>query len=188
MNASVYPLPETTAQGTMPVVVNYSAVVQSIERTSNNACHYRIASPDSQGESGLMALAAEDMLMQPEEGDVVLCVKVAEQWFITQLLKRAQPKETLQLTSSRTVEWAVPSFRIKALNELELLSANRLTISARDLLAGASRSLVQQAHNFLQKATTFSLNTKGLMQITGKQQVIVAEEDLRMDGKRINMG
>jgi hypothetical protein len=32
------------------------------------------------------------------------------------------------------------------------------------------------------------LNAKGLLRLSGRQQVITAEEDVRIDGKRINMG
>ncbi len=71
---------------------------------------------------------------------------------------------------------------------MELLSVNRLTIAAGDIINHATKTLVQKAHTALKKVQNFSLDAKGLLKMNRRQQVITAEEDLRMDAKRINMG
>ena len=188
MNASIYPLPNTHI---MPVAVGCTAIVSDIQVIDGSKPTYTIISSQMEAQAAAveyLAVTAESLLMMPQVGDLVLCVQAGEQWFITQLLQSKEQHKTLNIHSNRPVEWVAPSLRFKALNELELMSASRLTISARDLIAGATQTLVQQAQCFVQKAATFTLNTEGLMQLSGKQQVIVAEEDLRMDGKRINMG
>jgi hypothetical protein len=134
------------------------------------------------------AIPAEGLLVMPEKGDTVLCTSVNKEIFVSQVLKRAQASSTLSIHSTRPIEWVAPIVRFKAIKEMELLSANLLTLSACDVVVGATRSLVQRAKNFMQNAKTFSLTSKGLMRLNGRQQLIVAEEDLRMDAKRINMG
>ena len=166
------------------LVLGYSAVVSTIKPTATGLPVYQVSIDGNI----VSAEAVESLLVSPIEGDLVLCAEIKGELFITQVLKRKQKSKSLMIQSSRPVEWVAPVLRFKALKEMELLSANKLTISACDLVLGACRSLVQQAHNFIQNATTYSLTTKGLMRLSGKQQLVVAEEDLRMDAKRINMG
>jgi hypothetical protein len=47
---------------------------------------------------------------------------------------------------------------------------------------------VSQAKHLIQHAGDFALNAKSLLRIHSKQQIITAQEDIRIDGKRINMG
>lgn len=131
---------------------------------------------------------AEGLLIALNEGDTVLCIELNGQWLITQLLQREQSDQTLLMQSSKTVEWVAPVMRFKALKEMELSTAGKLSLSANDFIMGALNTFVTQARTMLQQAKTFSLTTKGLMRLNGRQQLIVAEEDLRMDAKRINMG
>lgn len=167
-----------------PVALGYYATVVDITITADGAVNYQLdyISTVKTGRP------AEGLLVMPESGDTVLCIDVNNEILVSQVLLRAEPSQTLSIHSTRPIEWVAPVMRFKALKEMELLSANTLTLSACDVVLGATRSLVQQAKNFMQSAKTFSLTTKGLMRFNGKQQLIVAEEDLRMDAKRINMG
>jgi len=191
MNAAIKPQimdlhkkPDIGSTSSLPVAMGYSAYVEAINMLKNNTPYYQL----SFNNTTVSAVAADSLLVCPEVGDLVLCIEVDHQLFVSQVLKQARQKDSLVIESSRPIEWVAPVLRFKALKEMELLSVNKLTISACDLICGASRTLLQQASHFIQNAKTYSLTTKGLMRLTGKQQVIIAEEDMRMDAKRINMG
>ena len=167
-----------------PIALGHYATVVDITITQDGSVEYQLDYVHTINRGR----PAEGLLVMPEQGDTVLCIELNNDILVSQVLTRAQPSATLSIHSSRPIEWVAPVIRFKALKEMELLSANKLTLSACDVVLGATRSLVQQAKNFIQSAKTFSLTTKGLMRFNGKQQLIVAEEDLRMDAKRINMG
>ncbi len=176
--------PNMTPNMTMPVALGYSANVIAIEKPADGCLGYQL----SLNQKTRQAIAAEGLLVCPEIGDLVLCVEVNDCLFVSQVLRRKQSSASLIVQSSRPIEWVAPVLRFKALQEMELLSANKLTLSACDVVVGACQTLVQQARTFIQNAKNYSLTTKGLMRLNGRQQLIVAEEDLRMDAKRINMG
>ncbi|MBX2807781.1 MAG: DUF3540 domain-containing protein [Cellvibrionaceae bacterium] len=186
---------ETTPVTETPATVStYSARVIAIHSDADNTETDNTATDNSWHYQLMIngveqtAVAAEALLVRPEVGDLVLCVYCEKTFFVSQLLQRQKAAAKVLIHSSRPVEWVAPSLCFKALDELELLSARKLTLSARDLIAGATRTLIQQAHHLIQHATSYSLTTKGLMKLSGRQQLIVAEDDLRMDAKRINMG
>lgn len=144
----------------------------------------------------LQAWPAAGLLLLPAVGDQVLCVPEpsagrpadsGERWLIVQVLLRASAVP-LQFCSQQEVEWLAPAIRLRALRELELTSAGKLHCHAIDLVFSAGRTLVQQARHLLQQAGDFSLTAKGLLRLSGKQQLITAEDDVRVDGKRISMG
>ncbi len=162
----------------MPVVLGYEAVVESIDHAKQ---YYQL-------DIATRAYAAEGLLVRPEVGDTVLSIKLGGHFYISQVVKRQQPHETLVIESPRPIQWVAPVLRFKAWKDIELASAKKLTLSAQDVIVGASNTLIQQAKTLLQQVTSYSLHTKGLMRLQGRQQLIVAEEDIRMDAKRINMG
>ncbi len=193
MNANISPARQgevnhsamTVAGHGLPQALGYSAQVVSLTEDSGaGVCLLR-----APGQSQLLpAQLAESLLATPCAGDRVLCVDLEGDLIIVQILTRASNTEPLLMTSSRTIEWVAPVLRFKAIRELELLSAKKLTLSACDLVLGASRTLVQQARHILQQANDYAVTAKGLLRLNGRQQVITAEQDVRIDGERINMG
>jgi hypothetical protein len=197
-------VPMLAQQSTVPVVLGYSATVIDVDIASRSAAELAEEyTPENKedrkeglnekyqlqlGEKQRTASTAEGLLVTPNKGDVVLCVEIDGHLIITQVLKRTEKVSPLVMSSSRPVEWVAPVLRFKALKEMELLAVNKLTLSASDLVFGAARTLVQQARNFIQQAKNYSLTTKDLLRLNARQQVIIAEEDIRIDAKRINMG
>lgn len=166
-----------------PVIMGYKATVTSINAVDNTMA-YVVTIADATH----TASAIEGLLVCPEVGDTVLCIQVDNTFYISQVIQRKVPSDSLMIESLRPIEWVAPILRFNAFKEIELRSAKKLSLTACDLVCGATRSLIQQAHNMIQHAGSYSLTTKGLMRLNGRQQVIVAEEDLRIDAKRINMG
>lgn len=169
-------------QPSMPVALGYSAVVLAVDGKKQSQYQLQL------GDVQRSATSAEGLLVQAEVGDTVLCVEIDNALFITQVIQRAPSSTPLVMSSSRPIEYVAPVLRFKAFKEMELLSANKLTLSAADMVLGASRTFVQQARNMIQHAKNYSVTAKDLMRLNGRQQVIIAEDDIRMDAKRINMG
>ncbi|EGG93667.1 hypothetical protein IMCC1989_923 [gamma proteobacterium IMCC1989] len=201
-------MPTLNEKPRTPVVLGYSATVIEVGTVCEGEINFTIdidAKLDKErdnkakgsdnekyllqlGEKQRVSSAAEGLLLMPNKDDVVLCVEIEGRLIINQVLKRKERSSPLVMSSSRPVEWVAPVLRFKALKEMELLAVNKLTLSASDLVFGAARTLVQQARNFIQQAKNYSLTTKDLLRLNGRQQVIIAEEDIRIDAKRINMG
>ncbi len=179
MNANIQEM-TMDCTNALPLTSTFNAFIERSETVGGQLCYYL--------RGGSLAYTAESLLLTPEEGDLVLCVKADNHLFITQLLRRNQPTDQLRIISTRPVDWVAPSIRFKALNEMELMAVERVTIAAKNIVHHAAEALVQQAYTLLQSAKALSINAKGLMQLKGRQQLITAEEDLRMDAKRINMG
>jgi hypothetical protein len=193
--------PSFSTSKTAPIVLGYSATVLSIRKLSVGEPSVEGRGESSVGEFSaegpyqlqlgdkkVCANVAEGLLVSPNVGDVVLCVDVDNSMVISQVLKRVEKTSPLVMCSSRPIEWVAPVLRFKALKEMELLSVNKLTLSAADVVLGATRTLVQQASNMIQQVKNYSLTAKDLLRLNGRQQIIIAEDDIRMDAKRINMG
>jgi len=171
-------------------VLGYSGIVKSIVRDESGGIHCLLSAESA--ESGQEALyfsrISDGMLVQPCVGDSVLCADTQNDLIVIQVLSRHTENRTLQINCERDIEMLAPRIKLSALDELELSSASKLSLLARDIVSGASRSLVQQARNLMQNAGNFSLTAKGILRSSAKQQLMTAEEDVRIDGKRINMG
>lgn len=162
------------------MVMGYTATIEMVERHGL----YSINTHTGQRSAHL----AEGVLIQLNIGDYILYIETDQGLFITQLLKRKEQEAPITLYNDKGMEYVAPKLSFKALEEMELLSVNKLSLTASHILLGAGQTLLQQANHFLQKAKDFSLTTKNLMRLSGRQQVITAEDDMRIDAKRINMG
>ena len=171
------------------LVQGFCAQVLALEAAPSGETLYRLgSSSENSSFATTTAQRAESLLVQPEVGDRVFYIEVEREYFIVHILKRKTVTAPLVMQTARPMDWIAPVIRLKALEEMQFLSVNKLSLSACDVVLSACQTLVQQARHFLQQAKNFSLTTKGLIRVSGRQQVITAEEDLRMDAKRINMG
>ena len=181
--SSINNKPSNDCPQSLPVAAGFYGVITKISRQSSQLCFEITA----QGISNT-AVAAEGLLVFPEQGDTVLCVQIDHALLVTQVLRRSVPAETLVIHSPKPIEWVAPVLRFKALQEMELLSAEKLVLSSRHLICGAIETLVQKARHVVQQAHHYSLTATAVMRLKAKQQLVTAEDDIRMDAKRINMG
>lgn len=138
-------------------------------------------------EDDIHAGVADGLLVQPASGDLVACLLSEQGNFILQVLVQANAK-ALSITSAKPIKMSAPSISMAARDELELVSLNRFSLVGKHGVISAAGSLVACAEQLIQQVGQFMLSAKGLMRLSGRQQVITAEEDVRIDGKRINMG
>ena len=131
---------------------------------------------------------AADILVKPQSGDLVGFVELEGRYFITQVLEQSEPEQALHLQSDRQLHLTAPQVKVTAFDTLDLLSLGKVAVSGKTLVTSAANAMIQQAENLIQQVGQFTLTAKGLLRLNGKQQVITAEKDVRIDGKRINMG
>lgn len=134
------------------------------------------------------AKPAMSLMMKLEVTDKVAFIEVDGIYVVTQILIRSDETIPTTLQSNRNVQWLVPKMSFKALESLEFMAANTITMTAKSLVQSAIASLVQQSENLVQQVNQFSATARGLMRLSGKQQIITAEDDVKIDGQRINMG
>ncbi len=135
-----------------------------------------------------VANCAASLLVKPRKGDKVCFIEMDDRYYITQLLARAEPQAEVLIESSVPLQMVAPELKLTAFNQLELVSLNRIAVMGKNYVVAAANSMIQQTEHLIQQVGQFSLTAKGLLRLNAKQQVITAEEDVRIDGKRINMG
>lgn len=139
-------------------------------------------------EGDLQAGVAFGLLLKPMVGDQVLFVEGEGRCLIVQILARQDKTAPMTLSVDRPLEWIAPTLRITAFRELELLSLGRISMVSKHFLINIADSLVQQAGTLVQKLGQAFCTVRGVAQNSAQQHIITATEDVRIDGKRINMG
>jgi hypothetical protein len=182
MNEAVDLHPQSSVAESSPAIaLGFTGIITRVEAAGD--CWLTLAG-DAQS---ARAYTAVGLLVRPQVDDRVLLVQTPQGLVITQVLLRAG-SGPIHISSSRVLECIAPILRFKATEDIELVAARRLTFSGCDLVLGAARTLVQRAEHLLQMAGDFTLTARGLLRTSGGQQVMSAQEDVRIDGKRINMG
>jgi hypothetical protein len=135
-----------------------------------------------------LAPCAASLLVKPGEGDKVCFVQVEDDYYITQILSRKAQSEALLIETKVPLHLVAPAIQLTAFETLEMVSLNRIAVMGKNYILAAKQSVIQQTENWIQQVGQCSITAKGVMRLNAKQQVITAEEDVRVDGKRINMG
>ena len=134
------------------------------------------------------AKKAVSLLVNPEVSDQVSFIELDGEFIITQLLTRMDDQSKITMQSDNPVQWIIPDLSVKALHSLELMASNNVTLMANNIIQNGLSSLMQYSENLLQQAEQFSATAKGVLRLNGKQQIITADDDVRIDGERINIG
>jgi len=84
---------------------------------------------------------------------------------------------------------ATEQIALHALRDVDITAATGvLSLNARNLFTTVQESLVQNVRHFVGKAEQYLLDAKQLLKLHGKQALITAEHDVKVDGERISMG
>ena len=132
-------------------------------------------------------IIADGMLTRLSEGDTVAYLQSERGIFVLQLLKRAD-NESYQIHLQQPLHIHAPSINLSAEKELQMVSLNRFAMIARHGVLSASETLVSTAEHAIHHVAQFLVSARGLLRLNARDQLITAEEDVRVDGKRINMG
>ena len=134
------------------------------------------------------ACCAAGLLVKPNIGDVVSFSMVEGQYYIIQIIKRQDSSQDLVIESTSNINMLAPKMNFTALEDFEVTSFNNVSLIGNACVLSASESMVQNTQHLIQQASQHSLTVSGLYRVSSKQQIITAQEDVRIDGKRINMG
>jgi len=134
------------------------------------------------------ARPATSLLLTPDIGDQVTFIEASGQYYISQILHRPDSKQPLNFHADRDINWQATNFHLTAQENVELVSLNKVSMTCKHGVLSMTDTLVAQAEHFVQKAAHLNISAKTLLRLHGKHQLITADEDVRIDGERINMG
>lgn len=150
-------------------------------------------------DDGRIARQALSCIVTPEVGDRILAAAGRDGTpYIVHILQRTNP-ETAQLNipgasqmvlqQSQVTLCATEQIALRSLRDVEISAASGvLALNARNLFTTVNESLVQNVRNYIGKAEQYLLEVKQLLRLHGKQTLITAEKDVKVDGERISMG
>ena len=145
----------------------------------------------------LIAKSANSFAIELNVDDTVSYIESSHGAFIVDLLIAA-PRDELVLhykvgnkltVASESIELvAGKSVAVRSLNEITLETLNSVNIHCKNWLQSASDSVINVTSTWIQKCRQSSVEASELLRTDAGSQVITANEDLRLDAKRINMG
>ncbi|GAA5787200.1 hypothetical protein GCM10007860_21220 [Chitiniphilus shinanonensis] len=147
---------------------------------------------------GRIAQQAASCLVQPQAGDRALVAGCADgDSFIVHLLARANDEAvlsvpgaaTLSLSQARIALNASDSVKVRALGDLHLNAATgTVHLNARNLFTSVTDTLVEQTRHRIARAEHYLLSVRALLRMHGKQTLLTAEKDVKVDADRISVG
>ncbi len=146
---------------------------------------------------GRLACQALSCVVTPEAGDQVVLLHSASGLYISHVLQRqglraqlAVPgMDTLAITQHSVAINAKSALALRSLGDIDVISAQgSVALSARHVLTSASETLVQNAQHLVSHAQHCVLQVAALLRVHGKQTLITAEQDMKLDAERISLG
>ncbi|ASP39837.1 hypothetical protein CHH28_14655 [Bacterioplanes sanyensis] len=153
----------------------------------------RINSHDSDGhwliDGQFPAHTAPSLLVAPCIGDVVAYVEVEQRYVILHVLERQQQADdALTIAAQQPLRIEAPNIELMGWNQLSFTSLQRISMAGQHASISVSGSWVQQAEHCIQHAGHLTQTTSGIARCSAQQYIMTAEDDVCIDGKRINMG
>jgi hypothetical protein len=150
-------------------------------------------------DSGQLARRAPSCLLQAQAGDRVATLTLADDSvFIVHILERsATASALLSVAECRSValhqeEIVLSSQRrlaLRSLGDTEITAATgTLALQGRNIFATAADSLVQQSGQWIARMGHALLEASDLLRLHGKQTLLTADKDVKIDAERISMG
>lgn len=154
---------------------------------------------------GRLALQAVSCLLTPSPGDTVAVLQSASGLFVTHVLLRPQPaantpgagRAELSVPGAKLMAITQPAFELacthqialRCLGDVELTSAGgAVSVNARDFLASVSETMVQSARHLVTRVEHGIMQASALLRLHGRQALVTAEEDIKLDAERISLG
>lgn len=150
-------------------------------------------------DDGRSARQAVSCLVTPQPGDRVLLIASADgECFVLHVLARADGgRATLAVPGAEAVSIRQAEVAIAATRQIALRAGDgvevtavqgTLSLSGKQLFAGAAESLVQTARTYVGQVEQFLLDARQLLRLHGEQAMITARQDAKIDAERISLG
>lgn len=150
---------------------------------------------------GRMALQAASCLLVPEQGDTVVLLYTSSGLYVTNVLVRsALPdgcgRAQLSVRGASTLAIVQPQLEVtctgpialRTLGDIDLTAAGTVAVNARHFFASVAETLVQNAQHLVTHAHCCVLQVASLLRVHGRQTLITAEQDMKLDAERISLG
>jgi hypothetical protein len=146
---------------------------------------------------GRLAAQALSCLITPEPEDLVLVLPTGAGLFVTHVLQREAAHAQLCAPGMNLLTIAQPGVEVHATNHLALRSGGDLDlespqgsvrIAARNFVASVTDALVQNAQHLVTHAQHCVLQVAALLRIHGRQTLLTAQDDMKLDAERISLG
>ncbi|MGE5491912.1 MAG: DUF3540 domain-containing protein [Actinomycetota bacterium] len=149
-------------------------------------------------DNGRFARRAPSCLLQPQAGDRVMALAVGDETHIVHILVRSR-EATAQLSVSGADTVALRQdeiqldarrrLRLRSLGDTEVTAATgTLSLQGRNLFAHAVDSLVQQSSHWIARMGHALIEASELLRAHGRQALVTADQDIKIDAERISMG
>ncbi len=179
--------------------------ITHIRALRNEPMTYREGTITSEkGEGGFIiddvieAETAFSCIVRPETGDRIVYLKSANAVFITDILKRDQVcvadiqikgVDELSIKSKKLNLVAGEQLNLKSLKTIDITAfLGVVSLTGMNLVTTVKESIIQNAASHITSVKNYTLNAKNLLRTHGKHHIMTADEEIRMDGERINMG
>jgi hypothetical protein len=155
-------------------------------------------------DDGRVAATALSCLIQPRVGDMVLVAERADSSrYIVHILVRsaetntAPGEATLSVPGAAKLTIAQPTIDIvatervalRSLKDADIVAATgTLSVTANDLFRTVAQSVVDAFRHYVGHAEHYLLDVDQLLRQHGKQVMVTAEKDVKVDADRISMG
>lgn len=145
---------------------------------------------------------AASCLLKPEVGDTVLySLDDSGKVYILHLLLRSHENamdiaqidlpgvKKLVIRGKNMGLMAEQEMDISSLGDIKLSACfGTLLINSKNLFKNISDNLIENIQYQISKVNQYALTVKQLLRLHGKQQIITADQDIKIDAERINMG
>lgn len=149
-------------------------------------------------DNGARAHRAVSCLVEPLAGDRVLVSLFAEgASHVLHILEREGVAASLSVPGAHSLALRQSRIGVHAIESLELGSARdasltaaggTLALNARNLFMTVSETIVEQAEHYVGKLGQYLLDVRALLRLHGKDALVTAERDVKVDAERISMG
>ncbi len=147
---------------------------------------------------GLIAKKADGLGLGLQAGDLVAYLETDDTVFIISLLSAAEPRarmtiefgcaDRLLITANHLDLVGRRSVSLRSFKDISLETGRTIKLTCENWLQNVVGSVVSVMGAWIQKCEQGSIETKGVMRSNAGSQIVTANEDLRLDAKRINMG
>ncbi len=138
-------------------------------------------------------------LLVPQAGDRVAWLAGRDgERYLLHLLSRPEPGSfRLEVLGATELGLVAPKLALRASAQLSLSSmgdaevsapGGKLKLEVRNLTVTVLESLVQTARHMIGRYENWFSESRSLSRLHGKQTLVTAEQDVRVDGERISMG
>ncbi|MCG8632988.1 MAG: DUF3540 domain-containing protein, partial [Desulfobacterales bacterium] len=143
------------------------------------------------------ATQAFSCVVRPEKGDVAAYVRTPLKSYILGVLERDGDHADIQVNGAAELNIKARKMSLSASEEVEVRSLKSIRLTAylgtlsltgTNLVATVKESIIQSAKSHINTVINYTMNAKQLLRFHGRHQILTADEEIRMDGERINMG